>query len=150
MVDYFELPDYLLISDVAVEPKVDRAGEASGKVINYMGAGLPVVCFEGKNKTLVLFLSGTLKHIMKCKVLILYDFGLEQLSDIARLTLLEILEDRHLRKSTIVISQLPVSAWHQIIGEPTIAAVIMDRMAFNSHIIELKGDLVRRKMYGID
>jgi len=49
MVDYFELPDYLLISDVAVEPKVDRAGEASGKVINYMGAGLPVVCFEGKN-----------------------------------------------------------------------------------------------------
>ncbi len=49
MVDYFKLPDYLLISDIAVEPKVDRAGEASGKVINYMGAGLPVVCFEGKN-----------------------------------------------------------------------------------------------------
>ena len=49
MVDYFKLPDYLLISDIAVEPKIDRAGEASGKVINYMGAGLPVVCFEGKN-----------------------------------------------------------------------------------------------------
>lgn len=49
MLDYFKLPDYLLISDIAVEPKVDRAGEASGKVINYMGAGLPVVCFEGKN-----------------------------------------------------------------------------------------------------
>ncbi|MDD3818411.1 MAG: glycosyltransferase, partial [Actinomycetota bacterium] len=49
MVDYFKLPDYLLISDIAVEPKVDKAGEASGKVINYMGAGLPVVCFEGKN-----------------------------------------------------------------------------------------------------
>jgi len=49
MVDYFELPDYLLISDVAVEPKMEKAGEASGKVINYMGAGLPVVCFEGKN-----------------------------------------------------------------------------------------------------
>jgi len=49
MVDYFELPDYLLVSDIAVEPKVDKAGEASGKVINYMGAGLPVVCFEGKN-----------------------------------------------------------------------------------------------------
>jgi len=49
MVDYFKLPGYLLISDIAVEPKVDRAGEASGKVINYMGAGLPVVCFEGKN-----------------------------------------------------------------------------------------------------
>lgn len=49
MVDYFDLPDYLLISDVAVEPKMEKAGEASGKVINYMGAGLPVVCFEGKN-----------------------------------------------------------------------------------------------------
>lgn len=49
MVDYFELPDYLLVSDIAVEPKLDKAGEASGKVINYMGAGLPVVCFEGKN-----------------------------------------------------------------------------------------------------
>ena len=49
MVDYFELPDYLLISDIAVEPKMEKAGEASGKVINYMGAGLPVVCFDGKN-----------------------------------------------------------------------------------------------------
>lgn len=49
MVDYFDLPDYLLISDIAVEPKIDKAGEASGKVINYMGAGLPVVCFESIN-----------------------------------------------------------------------------------------------------
>jgi glycosyltransferase involved in cell wall biosynthesis len=49
MVDYFDLPDYLLVSDVAVEPKVDKAGEASGKVINYMGAGLPVVCYDSKN-----------------------------------------------------------------------------------------------------
>jgi len=49
MVDYFDLPDYLLISDIAVEPKMEKAGEASGKVINYMGAGLPVVAFEGKN-----------------------------------------------------------------------------------------------------
>jgi len=49
MVDYFKLPDYLNISDIAVEPKVEKAGEASGKIINYMGAGLPVVCFDGKN-----------------------------------------------------------------------------------------------------
>ncbi len=49
MVDYFKLPDYLVISDIAVEPKMEKAGEASGKVINYMGAGLPVVCFDGKN-----------------------------------------------------------------------------------------------------
>ncbi|KMY66988.1 hypothetical protein AAU61_13590 [Desulfocarbo indianensis] len=48
-VDYFELPDYLKIADVAVDPKVDAAGEASGKIINYMGAGLPVACFDHAN-----------------------------------------------------------------------------------------------------
>jgi glycosyltransferase involved in cell wall biosynthesis len=49
MVDYYELPKYLKISDIALEPKIDVAGEASGKVINYMGAGLPVVCFDSLN-----------------------------------------------------------------------------------------------------
>jgi len=48
-VDYFELPDYLKIGDVAVDPKADAAGEASGKIINYMGAGLPVACFDNAN-----------------------------------------------------------------------------------------------------
>ena len=48
-VDYFKLPDYLSIADIAVDPKVDKAGEASGKSINYMAAGLPVVCFDSKN-----------------------------------------------------------------------------------------------------
>ena len=49
MVDYYKLPRYLAVSDVAVDPKVDEAGEASGKIINYMGAGLPVVCYESMN-----------------------------------------------------------------------------------------------------
>jgi len=49
MVDYFELPKYLHISDVALDPKEDKAGESSGKIINYMGAGLPVVCFDSLN-----------------------------------------------------------------------------------------------------
>ena len=49
MVDYYALPQYLKISDIALEPKIDVAGEASGKVINYMGAGLPVVCFDSLN-----------------------------------------------------------------------------------------------------
>jgi glycosyltransferase involved in cell wall biosynthesis len=48
-VDYFELPDYLRIGDVAVDPKPDVAGEASGKIINYMGGGLPVACFDNDN-----------------------------------------------------------------------------------------------------
>jgi glycosyltransferase involved in cell wall biosynthesis len=48
-VDYFQLPDYLKIGDVAVDPKVDAAGEASGKIINYMGGGLAVACFDNHN-----------------------------------------------------------------------------------------------------
>ena len=48
-VDYFQLPKYLAIADVAIDPKVDEAGEGSGKIINYMGAGLPVVCFDTLN-----------------------------------------------------------------------------------------------------
>ncbi len=48
-VDYFELPDYLHAGDVAVDPKPDAAGEASGKIINYMGGGLPVACFDNLN-----------------------------------------------------------------------------------------------------
>lgn len=48
-VDYFQLPEYLYLADLAVDPKLDEAGEASGKIINYMGAALPIVCFEGPN-----------------------------------------------------------------------------------------------------
>jgi glycosyltransferase involved in cell wall biosynthesis len=48
-VDYFKLPDYLKIGDVAVDPKPDAAGEASGKIINYMGGGLPVACYDNAN-----------------------------------------------------------------------------------------------------
>ena len=48
-VDFFKLAPYLYLADLAVEPKIDEAGEASGKIINYMGAGLPIVCFEGPN-----------------------------------------------------------------------------------------------------
>jgi len=48
-VDFFKLAPYLYLADLAVEPKLDEAGEASGKIINYMGAGLPIVCFEGPN-----------------------------------------------------------------------------------------------------
>jgi glycosyltransferase involved in cell wall biosynthesis len=48
-VDYFQLPGYLALGDIAVDPKVDRGGEGSGKLVNYMAAGLPVVCFDTHN-----------------------------------------------------------------------------------------------------
>ena len=61
------------------------------------------------------------------------------------MALLEILEERHRRKSTIIISQIPVSTRHDLIGEPTIADAIMDRLVYNSHRIKLSGEPIREK-----
>lgn len=91
-----------------------------------------------------------LNKVMKNRVLIIDDFGLESLDLTARMALLEIMEDRHNRKSTIIVSQVPVALWHETIGDPTIADAIMDRIAFKSHRIDLDGDSVRQKMYSID
>ena len=63
-----------------------------------------------------------------------------------RLMFLEIFEDRHGKKSTVITSQLPVNKWHEIIGEPTIADAILDRLVHSSFRIELKGESMR-KMY---
>ncbi len=57
-VDYFQLPKYLALADVAVDPKVDEAGEGTGKIINYMGAGLPIVCFDTLNNRALLQQNG--------------------------------------------------------------------------------------------
>lgn len=86
-----------------------------------------------------------LNNIQKMDVVIFDDFGLEPLDAKTRLTLLEILEDRHARKSTIFVSQLPVTNWHEVVGDPTIADAICDRIIHNAHRIELKGDSVRKK-----
>lgn len=92
-----------------------------------------------------------LSKIMKNKLLLIDDFGLETMNHTARMALLEILEDRHRRKSTIIISQQPVENWHDIIGDPTIADAVMDRLAFNSHRIDMAGaDTARRKLYALD
>lgn len=91
-----------------------------------------------------------LKKIFKHKVFILDDFGLERMNEPARLALLDIVEEYHRRKSVIISAQVPVSLWHEIIGEPTIADAIMDRIVYNSHRIELEGDSIRRKLYAVD
>jgi DNA replication protein DnaC len=59
---------------------------------------------------------------------------------------MEIIEDRHARKATIIASQLPVASWYNIIGEETIADAILDRLVHTSHRIELKGESLRKKM----
>ena len=86
-----------------------------------------------------------LNRIQNQSVLLIDDFGMAPFDAPMRLALLEIMEDRHGRSSTIITSQFPISKWHQIIGEPTIADAICDRIIHHAHRIELKGESVRKK-----
>jgi DNA replication protein DnaC len=79
------------------------------------------------------------------RVLILDDWGLEPLTPEGRHDLLEILEERYGRRSTVITSQLPVETWHQVIGNPTYADAILDRLLHNAQRIELHGDSLRRR-----
>lgn len=85
------------------------------------------------------------RAISRVSVLILDDWGLEPLTPEARHDLLEILEERYGRHSTIVTSQLPADAWHQVIGDPTYADAILDRLLHNAQRIELEGESLRRR-----
>jgi DNA replication protein DnaC len=84
-------------------------------------------------------------NMAKADLLIIDDFGLQKLEDLQRLDLMEIIEDRHGLKSTIIASQLPVAAWYEVIGEPTISDAILDRITHQSIRIELKGESLRKK-----
>ena len=72
------------------------------------------------------------------------DFGLQALDSMNRITLLEIIEDRHNNGSIIVTSQIPVQGWYDIIGEKTIADAILDRLIHQSHRFELSGESMRK------
>jgi len=85
-----------------------------------------------------------LSKIEKMDLLILDDFCLKPIDARSRSILLDIIDDRHGKKSTIIISQLPVNKWHEIIGEPTIADAIMDRLVNGSYRIDLKGESMRK------
>ena len=75
----------------------------------------------------------------KADLLILDDFGLQAFDALSRMILLEIIEDRYDKKSTIISSQLPFDKWYELIGETTIADAILDRLYHGSHRIDLKG-----------
>ena len=85
-----------------------------------------------------------IKSLGRADLLILDDFGLEPLDAGVRHDLLEVLEERYSHRSTIVTSQLPLSAWHDAIRDPTYADAILDRLAHNAHRIELAGESLRR------
>lgn len=89
-----------------------------------------------------------LKHLAKLSkidLLILDDFGLQNLDNVEREILMDIVEDRHDQASTILASQIPISKWYEIIGEGTIADAILDRIVHSAHRINLTGESLRKK-----
>jgi DNA replication protein DnaC len=91
-------------------------------------------------------LAKKLRQLEKAQVIVFDDFGLQKLDPDVRLTIMDILEDRYKKGSTIVTSQYPVGKWYESIGEnPTAADGIMDRLTAGAHRIELKGDSLRKK-----
>ncbi len=89
-----------------------------------------------------------LKHLAKLNkinLLILDDFGLQKLDNVEREVLMDLIEDRHDRSSTMIASQIPISKWYDVIGEGTIADAILDRIVHSAHRITLKGESLRKK-----
>lgn len=87
-----------------------------------------------------------LNQLKKADLIILDDFGLQQLDQNAKLALLQILEDRYDYKSTIIVSQLPIEHWYTFINEPTIADAILDRLLAKCFKFDLKGKSLRIKI----
>src|SRR3954451_25235249 len=101
-------------------------------------ADLALARGDGRHRRLI-------RSLISPQLLILDDWGLEPLDAGARHDLLEILEDRYGRCSTIVTSQVPLELWHQLIGDPTYADAILDRLVHNATRIDLTGESLRRK-----
>jgi DNA replication protein DnaC len=91
-----------------------------------------------------------LAQIAKIHVLLIDDWGLEKLNAAQRNDLMEIMDDRHGSKSTVMISQLPTDQWYAAIGDNTLADAILDRLMHNAHRLPLKGESMRKKRGAID
>jgi DNA replication protein DnaC len=82
--------------------------------------------------------------LTKANLLILDDWGPDRLNADQRRDLMEIVEDRHQNASILITSQLPVNKWHEVIGEPTFADAILDRIVHNAHRLDLDGPSMRK------
>jgi DNA replication protein DnaC len=82
-------------------------------------------------------------QIAKIDLLVLDDFGVATLTPSERQDMLELIDDRT-KRSTLITSQIPVKVWHEVIGEPTLADAILDRIVHRAHTIELTGDSMRK------
>ncbi|UOA17050.1 IS21-like element helper ATPase IstB [Sulfitobacter dubius] len=90
------------------------------------------------------------RSITKAQLLILDDWGPDQLTATQRRDLMEIVEERYGRGSTMITSQLPIKPWHDVIGEPTFADAILDRIVHNAYRLELEGQSMRKSVSKMD
>jgi DNA replication protein DnaC len=90
-----------------------------------------------------------LQRLQRMRLLIIDDWGLNPFTDEARRDFLEIMEDRHQVRSTLIASQLPIDMWHDVIGDPTLADAICDRIVHNAHKIMLTGESMRKTHSGL-
>ena len=86
-----------------------------------------------------------MNKLLKTDLLILDDWGIQKISAAQRNDLMEVIEDRHGRRSTLVTSQLPIEHWHEYIGEATIADAVLDRLLHGAHRLNLTGESMRRR-----
>lgn len=91
-----------------------------------------------------------LNKLAKTELLAIDDWGINALSESERRDILEVMEDRYKLRSTIVVSQMPVDKWHDVIGNPTIADAILDRLVHNAYRIDLKGGSMRKRDAKLD
>lgn len=89
--------------------------------------------------------SALLKQLARVELLVIDDFGLAPLADQTVRDLLEVLDDRYDRASTLITSQLPLDQWHAYLGDRTVADAILDRLVHNAHKVALKGDSMRKR-----
>ena len=94
--------------------------------------------------------SKLMRELAKTDLLILDDWTTALLTDEQRRDLFEIAEDRYGRRSTLIAAQLPSNHWHELIGDPTLADAILDRLVHNAHKIQLKGDSMRKNKTGLN
>ena len=86
-----------------------------------------------------------LRSYAKTDLIVLDDYGISKLNQEQSHDLLEIFEDRHELRSTLITSQFPLENWHELIGDPTLADAILDRIIHNAYNVNLKGDSMRKK-----